>query len=154
VTLVLTSIAITLSYSTLTYIQKLFYNYKDQNRFINEYTTLKKRFDFESLNAKLIIEEGENKFVIKRDSGDVSVEINEKIILLKKGEHCDTFHIEAKNIKKEYEIMKNPVWTGRLINQLMFETEFTKQKFNFYFYKNYDASVKLALDKTEDSGRN
>jgi prepilin-type N-terminal cleavage/methylation domain-containing protein len=149
VTLALTSIAITMAYGTMTYIQKLFYNYKDQNRFINEYTSLKKRMDFESLNAKMIVEEGENKFVIKRDSLNASLEFRINDILFKKGDRCDTFHISAKNIQKDYEVMKNPLWTGKLVNTLKFEVQFTKQKFNFYFYKNYDSSVKMELDKEE-----
>jgi prepilin-type N-terminal cleavage/methylation domain-containing protein len=149
VTLALTSLAITLAYSTLTYIQKLFYNYKTQNKFINEYVDLKKRMDFESLKADMIIEESENKFLINRDSSKIQMQIFEKIILFKKQTQTDTFHIEAKKIKKEYELMKNPVWANKLVKSLNFEIEFTKQKFNFYFYKNCEAAVKLELDKEE-----
>jgi len=36
IALILTSITITFSYGTLSYIQKIFNGYKDQNRFINE----------------------------------------------------------------------------------------------------------------------
>lgn len=149
VTLALTSLAITLSYSTLTYIQKLFYSYKTQNKFINQYTDLKKRMDHESLKASVIIENSENDFTIKRDSSTIQFKVLEKVILLKKAERCDTFHIEAKKIKKEYELMKNPLWSNKLLRSLQFEVEYTKQKFNFYFYKNYDAAVKLELDKEE-----
>ncbi len=149
VTLALTSLAITLSYSTLTYIQKLFYSYKAQNKFINEYTDLKKRMDFESLNALLVFEEGENEFKILRDSSKIEFTIFEKTILFKKANQVDTFHIEAKKIKKEYEEMKNPRWANKILRSIQFEAEYTKQKFNFYFYKNYDASVKLELDKEE-----
>lgn len=149
VTLALTSLAITLSYSTLTYIQKLFYSYKAQNKFINEYTDLKKRMDFESLRSTKIIEESENNFSIYRDSSKIELEIFEKVILFKKKTQTDTFHIEAKKIIKGYEMMKNPVWSNKLLNSLQFEVEYTKQKFNFYFYKKYDASVKLELDKEE-----
>jgi len=149
VTLALTSLAITLSYATLTYIQKLFYNYKEQNKFIHQYTDLKKRMHYESLKANLIIEESENNFVIKRDSSTIELKILEKVILLKKNSQCDTFHIEAKKIEKEFELMKNPVWANKLVKSIRFETDYTKQKFNFYFYKNYDASVKLELDKEE-----
>ncbi|MBA3681209.1 MAG: prepilin-type N-terminal cleavage/methylation domain-containing protein [Bacteroidetes bacterium] len=149
ITLALTSLAITLSYSTLTYIQKLFYNYKEQNKFINEYTDLKKRMDLESLKASTFIENSENNFTIKRDSSAINLQILEKVILLKKATQCDTFHIVAKKITKEYEFMKNPLWANKLIKSLTFEVEFTKQKFNFYFYKNYDAAIKLELDKEE-----
>lgn len=149
VTLALTSLAITLSYSTLTYIQKLFYSYKTQNKFINQYTDLKRRLDHEALKASVIIENSENDFTIKRDSSTIQFKILEKVILLKKETRCDTFHIEAKKIKKDYEMMKNPIWSKKLLRSLQFEVEFTKQKFNFYFYKNYDAAVKLELDKEE-----
>lgn len=149
VTLALTSLAITLSYSTLTYIQKLFYSYKTQNKFINEYTDLKKRMDLESLKSQTVIEESENKFKIQRDSSTIELQIFEKVILIKKESQTDTFHMEAKKIRKEYELTKNPIWTNKLLKSLQFEMEYTKQKFNFYFYKNYDASVKLQLDKEE-----
>lgn len=149
VTLALTSLAITLSYSTLTYIQKLFYSYKTQNRFINEYTDLKKRMDHESLKSQIIAEQSENKFIIQRDSSKIELQIFEKVILVKNQTQTDTFHIEAKKIKKEYELMKNPLWSNKLLRSLQFEVEYTKQKFNFYFYKNYNAAVKLQLDKEE-----
>ncbi len=149
VTLALTSIVITLSYSTLNYTQKLFYNYKKQNQFLNEYTDFKNRMNFESLMAKTILEQNETTFLINRDSIQTTLQFFSNVVLLKRNDNCDTFHIEAKNIKKEYEKIKNPLWTNKLIKLLVFETEYTKQKFNFCFYKNYDASVKLELDKED-----
>jgi len=149
ISLMLTSITVTLSYSSLNYVQKLFYNYKTQNKFISEYTDFKKRMDYESLKAKLIIENSENNFTIKRDSANITFQILDKTLLLFKGEHCDTFHIEAKKIKKEYELMKKPLWTNKLLKSLRFETEFSKQKFNFQFDKNYDSSVKMELEQME-----
>lgn len=149
VTLALTSIAITMSYGTLTYIQKLFYNYKKQNKFITEYVDFKKRMDYESQNAQIILEEGKNTFLIKRDRTSNQLIFTENAILFKSTFHCDTFHIKAEKISKEFEMMKNPAWSNKLLNSLKFETEFSKQKFNFYFYKTYDSSVKMALDKTD-----
>lgn len=150
VTLALTSIVITLAYSTLNYTQKLFYNYKKQNQFIIEYTDFKSRMYYESLKASTFIEQNETTFLINRDSLQTTVlQFFPKVILMKRNENCDTFHIEATNIKKEYEAIKNPLWANKLIKSLVFETQFTKQRFNFYFYKNYDASVKLELDKEE-----
>jgi prepilin-type N-terminal cleavage/methylation domain-containing protein len=149
VTLALTSIAISLSYGTLTYVQKLFNNYQIQNKFINQYTDLKKRLDHEALKANVITEENENSFRIKRDSTEISFQILEKTILFKQQERCDTFRIESKNIKKTYESMKNPLWENKLLKSISFETEFTRQKFIFHFYKNHDASVKLELEQTQ-----
>ena len=146
IVMVLTSISITLSYSSLSYIQKLLSEYKKQNIFLNEFTEFKKRMDYESLKANLILETNENNFKIMRDSSFSTFQILENVILLKRKEHCDTFHFSAKNIKKEYEQMNNPVWTNKLISKLQFESEFTKQKFNFFFYKEHDASLKLKLD--------
>ncbi|MDO9000238.1 MAG: prepilin-type N-terminal cleavage/methylation domain-containing protein [Bacteroidota bacterium] len=149
VTLALTSIVITLSYSTLNYTQKLFYNYKKQNQFINEYTDFNKRMRYESLKANTISMQSENTFLINRDSIQTSLQFFPKVILMSRKDNCDTFHIEAKNIKMEYEIINNPQWTNKLVKLLVFETEFTKQKFNFIFHKIYDASVKFELDKEE-----
>ena len=149
VTMALTSIIITFAYSTLGYIQKLFYTYKDQNRFINEYTDFKKRMDHEALYSESVIEGSENKFNIKRDTSLAELEFLEKVVLFKKGEHCDTFHFELKQINKEYELMKNPALVNKLIKAMSFEIDYSKQKFNFIFNKNYDASVKLRLDRAE-----
>lgn len=149
VTLALTSIVITLSYSTLNYTQKLFYNYKKQNQFINEYTDFKKRMYYESLKARTIIEQNETSFLINRDSIQTSLQFFPKVILMKRNENCDTFHIEAKNVKIEHEAINNPVWANKIVKSIVFEAEYTKQRFNFYFYKNYDASIILELDKEE-----
>src|SRR4051812_3123530 len=91
VVLALTSISITLSYSTLTYVQKLFSSYKYQNKFLNEFTDLKKRLDYESLRSSSVIEESENTFLIRRDSLTSSLQLLDKVILVKRNEHCDTF---------------------------------------------------------------
>ena len=147
IVLILTSISITLSYGTLTYVQKLFSEYKKQNRFLNEFTDLKQRMDFESLKATRVIEQQENTFEIKRDSAIITLQIKEKVILMKRNETCDTFHIAAKNIKKEYESMTNPLWTNRLVSSLKFDTEFSKQTFHFCFNKEHSASLKLKLEK-------
>lgn len=149
VVLALTSLSVTLSYATLTYIQKLFVDYRRQNTFLSQYTDLKKRLDYESLKASVVIEKSENNFVIRRDSSDASLQILEKTVLLRRNEKCDTFHFSAKNIKKEYETMKNPAWTNKLLRSLQFEVEFTKQKFNFSFYKEHESGVKLKLDEEE-----
>lgn len=149
ITLVLTSLAITMSYTTLTYVQKLFMNYKTQNKFINQYTELKNRLDLEAVKATLITEERDNVFKIERDSITSFMEIKDKVILFKRNEACDTFHIEAADIKKEYEPMTNPTWANKLLRRLQFETSFTKQKFNLSFYKEYDGAIKLKLNKEE-----
>jgi prepilin-type N-terminal cleavage/methylation domain-containing protein len=153
VTLALTSIAITFAYGTLSYVQNLFFNFKKQNQFINEYIDFKNRMDYEALYSDFIVEAKENHFEIRRDSSIIDLAFLEKVILLKKNNHCDTFHIKARKPKKEFEMMKNPVYNNKLVKSISFEFEFTKQKFNFYFYKNYDASIKLQLDRQE-LGRN
>jgi prepilin-type N-terminal cleavage/methylation domain-containing protein len=149
ITLALMSVVITMSYTTLTYMQKLFSSYKMQNKFINQYTDLKKRMDYESVKAAMVTEESEHNFLIHRDSIITLLQINDKAILLKRGEQCDTFNIIAKNIKVEYEPINNPAWNNKLIRSLQFETEFIKQKFNFTFTKNYEAALKLALNQTQ-----
>jgi prepilin-type N-terminal cleavage/methylation domain-containing protein len=146
ITLVLTSLAVTMAFGTLSYIQKLFHGYKEQNKFLNQLSSLKQRLDYESITCNTVINLSNNSFLIKHDTTETQLDILEKVILLKKAGHCDTFNMAVKNIKISFEFMRNPVWTNKLVNSLEFETEFTKQRFNFYFYKNYDASVKLALD--------
>ncbi len=147
VVLILTSISITLSYSTLTYVQKLFSAYKNSNKFLNEWSDLKKRLDFESMKAERVTEEKENYFRISRDTVDSWLEIKEKLILLKHRETCDTFHIEVKNLKKKYEVLQNPLWANKLLTELQFETDYSKQKFIFSFIKQHSAALKLKLEQ-------
>ncbi|PBQ30234.1 hypothetical protein CNR22_00155 [Sphingobacteriaceae bacterium] len=148
IVLVLTSLSIIFSYGTLNYIQKIFSDYKKQNRFLNEFTVFKSRMDMESIKSISVIEQKESTFEIRRDSSLIVLQLNEEVILLKKEGACDTFHIAAKKISKEYELMKNPAWTNKLLSKLEFETEFSKQKFFFSFNKEHSASFKLALENS------
>lgn len=149
VALALTSMAIMFAYGTLTYVQKLFMNYKDQNRFIQEYSTFKERMDHEALYSEWVIQKNENTLSIKRDSSVISVEFLKNVILMKSEEACDTFHLTALDINKEYEEMHDQDMTNKLVKTLKFDVKFSRQKFSFYFYKQYDAFVKLKLDKIE-----
>jgi prepilin-type N-terminal cleavage/methylation domain-containing protein len=147
VTLVLTSLAITMSYSALTYVQKMFVSYKNQNLFIERFTSLKERINYEILKADMVAEEDENSFKITRDTITTLLKLEDKFIVLSKGARQDTFYTEVSGIKKEFEIIKNPVWQNKLVSHLEFETEFGKQKFKLGFYKPHEASLKLKLDK-------
>jgi len=149
VVLALTSVSVTLSYGTLNYVQKLFTEYKKQNRFLNEYTELKQRMDYEALKADYITEEAENHFMIRRDSTSIELEIQEAVILLRRKGSCDTFHLISKNIRKEYETMNSAV-DMRLLSKLKFETYFSRQRFNFCFEKHVDAAWKLKLEQQTD----
>ncbi|MBL7932146.1 MAG: prepilin-type N-terminal cleavage/methylation domain-containing protein [Bacteroidia bacterium] len=153
VVLALTSLSVSLSYGALNATQELFSRYKAQNRFLNEFTELKRRCDYEALKAISIIEIGTNIFEIKRDSLPIKISVLDKRVLLFKGGICDTFHLEAKNLKIGYEEMANPLWQNKLVNELSFDVEFSKQKYIFSFTKSHDASVKLALDSQENGGK-
>lgn len=147
VTLVITSVVITLSYTTFNYIHKLFVDYKSQCRFISEYTTLKERVDYESRQCEFVLEQTENKLLFKRDTIYRTLEIMPEVILFKNQSACDTFHITPHKIIKTYEPMSTSEWKNRLLQSLSFETVFGKQKFIFYFHKKYDGSVKMALER-------
>jgi prepilin-type N-terminal cleavage/methylation domain-containing protein len=149
VTLILTSMAVTMSYTALNYVQRLFAGYKIQNKFINEYTDFTERMNHEGLRAVYIVEQGVNHFTMMHDSNATSLDILENVILMKRLQRCDTFHVSARKIKKEYEEMKNQAWSNKVIKSIQFETEFTKQRFIFCLYKDYDASVKLKLDRED-----
>jgi prepilin-type N-terminal cleavage/methylation domain-containing protein len=146
VTLALTSMVITFAYGTLTYVQKLFSSYRNQNRFMQEYTCFKERMDHEALYADWMMEQGENSYRIKRDSVFIDVEFLKTVTLLKNGVICDTFHLVPENLKKMYEPIGDPLMKNKLVRSLNFDIEYSKQKFSFSFLKNYDASVKLKLE--------
>lgn len=147
VTMTLTSLVILMAYTTLDHVRRLFYDHKAQNAFISQYTTLNSRLSYEALKCDLVKEESTNVFMIRRDTVKTRLKLLESCIVLQRGESADTFHIAALNIKKEYEPMANPLWANVLIRTLQFETVFTKQTFHFNFHKDYEASLKLALDK-------
>lgn len=149
ITLALTSMVITFAYGTLSYVQKLFFTYKDQNRFMQEYTNFKVRMDHEALYCDWMMEQGENKFRIKRDSSFIDVEFLKHVILVRKAGNCDTFHLVPGTLKRRYEPMNNPTMTNKLVSALNFDMAFSKQTFSFCFLKNYDASVKLKLDEVK-----
>ncbi len=150
VTLALTSLVITFAYGTLNYVQKLFHSYKDQNRFMQEYTDLKQHLDYEILYSEWIMEQGEDKFKIKRDSSFIDLELLKNVILIRRTDNCDTFHMIPNSIKKEYEPMIDPRMMNRLLRSLILEVEFKGQKFSLNCVKSYDASVKLNLEKMHE----
>jgi type II secretory pathway pseudopilin PulG len=147
VVMILTSISISLSYTTLTHTQKLFNQYRNSLDFIKNYTSLQTRFNYESLYAERIVEEQENRFTINRDGINSLLEIKSNVILLIRNNRCDTFHFQVKNIAKKYEPMQNPVWSNKLLTELQFETEYGKQKFVMTLSKQHSASLKLKLDQ-------
>ena len=147
IALILTSITITFSYGTLSYIQKIFNGYKDQNRFINEYCRLKNVVEFEMLRSYMIVMNAENEFSVRGDSVVTDIVLGAKNILLKRNGFCDTFHLPPSNTNIRFEPMNQQALVGRLVKSLGFELEYNKQKFNFYFSKDYDASVKMKLSE-------
>jgi len=149
ITLVLTSLAITICYSALSYVQRLFSNYRQQSHFISEYTSLKNRMDHEAEKALFICQEDENTFRIVRDSTNLWLKLNNKAVILNYRTRSDTFHFQTSNIVKDYEPMSNPQWAGRLLRSLKFETTFSNQTFSLSLHKHYAAAVKLQLDQRE-----
>jgi hypothetical protein len=147
VTLALTSLCIVFAYGSLNYVQKLFVNYRAQNQFLNEYISLKTRLDHEALNAEYILEENENSFKVKRDSIELEIEIRQDKVLMKHSNKCDTFHLAAKNIKKEYEMFGQGIHELRLIKKLSFDVKFSDQIFDYILIKSNDSAVKLKLVK-------
>lgn len=149
VVLALTSVSITVSFSALNLTQRLFTEYKSQNRFLLEFTNLKQICAREALHAKRIIETGSNSFAMERDSLSLQMKIEPEHVLLFKNQHCDTFHFKAQNIVLVYEKMSSPEWQNRLVKELSFDVFFGKQSYTFSFLKPHDASVKLALEIKE-----
>lgn len=154
VTLALTTVCLTLAYTTLTYIQKLFYNYKENNRFINEFVYFKSRMDYEALNSSFIIEKNENVFEIECDSSLTTIELKESVVLCTKNNHTDTFHFKINDVQKLYEKMNSPVLSNVLVNYLSFKLEYNKQQFTYVLNKQHDSSVKMKLEQSIANGAN
>lgn len=146
VTLALTSIVVTLAYTGLNYIQKLYTNYQQQTRFINSFAHFKSRMEGEGLKSKYILETAPSEYRIQRDSDVVELKVLPKTIITIHQSVTDTFYLEAKNLKAVYQPINNTQYAGKLVQQLNFECSYTKQKFNFYFRKTYDAATLLELE--------
>lgn len=154
VTLALTSIVVTLAYTGLNYVQKLYTQYQQQTRFIQSLSHLQSRLHFEGLKANYILQSSETEFQMMRDSTRITLKFLPESVITTQGLQTDTFYIKARQIERTYQPVKNPLYAGRLVQSLSFQCEFTKQKFNIYFYKNYDASVLLELEGAELTKRN
>jgi prepilin-type N-terminal cleavage/methylation domain-containing protein len=150
VTLALTSIMVTLSYMGLNYIQKLLFQYQDQNTFITRLNDLNKRLDFSFDEALSVQKEGERSLILRKDSSETKVEFGPYYILTVKNNRTDTFMLDAKDLKIENESLNETV-QEQLIKKVEFDIYFQKQKFHLTFSKNYDAYSKLMLE-TKDAG--
>lgn len=154
VTLALTSVVVTLAYTGLNYVQKLYAQYRQQTRFIQSLSHLQNRLQYEGLKARYVLQTTETEFQMVRDSAKVTLKLLPESVITTQGIQTDTFYVKARQIERTYQPVKNPLYAGRLIQSLSFQCEFTKQKFNIYFYKPYDASVLLELEGAELSKQN
>ncbi len=123
-------------------IQKLFINYTVQSKFISDYNQLNKALFLIANQSKTIEKTSEKVISFKTDSNTVTLDLAEKVMLLKFKSHTDTFEIESK--KPQFEFLKTA--DNGLSNLIVdFETEvfFQSQKFRVSFHKQYDAASTL-----------
>lgn len=146
VVMALASVAITFSYQALMQVQKLFADYKRQNRFLNEVTDLKSRLAFEALKAEKIVEEEEGVYGIYRDSIKALLRVTDEQVLLKRQDRCDTFHVKAKVVGKNYEPMQNLQWQNKLLRELQLGIAFKEQTYLVVLGKEHSAEIKLRLE--------
>lgn len=144
VTLALTAILITLSYSGLNYIQKLLQYYNTQSFFITQLTELDKRINYQSVLARQIYSEKENDITFVADSTRVDILFDPTCIVIKKENQADSFLLDNSGLKLTYEHLDNP--TVSLISSFEFDVDFRKQKFHCIFRKNYDGYSKFILE--------
>lgn len=145
VTLALTGVLAGFSYMGLNYIQRLLKKYNDQSFFLTEANELYKRMELISSAPAPLEQENEGNFRLKSDSGSLSLNIKDKLILLTRYNKTDTFHLEAQNIQTAYELPGKTQYP--LVKEIDFDVCFEKQKFHFNCRKQYDGCTRLALQK-------
>jgi prepilin-type N-terminal cleavage/methylation domain-containing protein len=139
VTLALTSILISLAYGGLTQIQRLLFQYNDQNSFIIQFNELEKRLSNLNGQATAITQKQPNTIDFKKDTAIVTVEIFEKAILIKHRQVTDTFNLISKDLKVNHLKMPDQS-TSELIDAIEFDVFMQNQKFHLSFRKEYDAA--------------
>lgn len=147
VTLALTGVLAGFSYMGLNYIQRLLKKYNNQSFFLAEANELYKRMEMISSGRAPLQKEMDGRFTLNADTGAVSLDIKDKLILLTRYNKTDTFHLEPRNIQAEYELPGVSQTRYPLVKEISFDVYFEKQKFHFNCRKQYDACTKLALQK-------
>lgn len=138
VSMTLTGILVVFSFMGYNQIQKLFINYTVQNKFITDYNQLNKALFILSNNAHTIQKYEDESIVFKSDSNVVSLQLNDKNLLLKFKNHTDTFDLVAS--KKVYNFVElNAEINSNLIEYFECQVYFQNQKFTVSFHKQYDA---------------
>lgn len=146
VVLVLSSLAISLGYRLLTYSQKLFYKKSSQNLFIQHLIHFKSALMEESYQCKSIIEETYNEFSFNSDSSSCYLIINEKTVILKKGNRIDSINFSVNNLSKIYEPIQNYVFKDKLLREISFNIYYSQSNFPIRIMKNYTSFDKLTLE--------
>ncbi len=147
VTLVLTSIAITITYSVLTFTQKLLQDYKRQDNFIVEVSDLKMKLKKLALEAEVIYENTKGSIVFVTKRGSFVLKKNKELVALFNGKSKDEFHLAGKDWALQYAGESSS--SQRLVKAMKLAVEFKKQIFLVGFEKEYDSCsrFKAALEK-------
>ncbi|MFO0357000.1 MAG: type II secretion system protein J [Sphingobacteriaceae bacterium] len=140
ITMCISTVIIMLSYSTFTFINKQFHNYKDQNNFLYKYVDLKHKVTdlFQSAISISSNSESEIKFIT--DTLVTSLEFNSNYILMRKKALCDTFYFKESKVNIGF--LKEDKM-NHLVEELTIETTYSSQQFKLNFQKEYDASSLL-----------
>jgi prepilin-type N-terminal cleavage/methylation domain-containing protein len=146
VTLALTSLLLSFCYLSFNYVQQLLQQFSRQSFFITQLNELNKRSNLLMEAPGIVIKESEG-LIFRSDSIDQSIKFTETSILITRFGKTDTFFMAADRPRCSFELLGNPAWQNRLVNQLEFDVHFQHQKFHLAFHKTYDAGTKLNLEK-------
>ncbi|MBL7893833.1 MAG: prepilin-type N-terminal cleavage/methylation domain-containing protein [Bacteroidia bacterium] len=145
VTLALTSILIMFSYTGVSYIQKLLYEFNEASSFLNNMNEVSMRLQSLFEESEFIEESEDGKYIFYLDSSQSVVNIHEDLMQVNRFNKVEDFPFMISNRRCEYEIIDNNITNKRIVKCLEFDVYFKKQKFHLIFCKNYDAKTKLKL---------
>lgn len=145
ITLALSSILVSFSFLGLKYVQRLLHQFREQSYFITQLNELNKRLNSSVNNSRSIFLENDKKLIFRADSMNSSFEFKPDMILSIKSNQTDSFKVETKDLKFEYEPIGENI-SAALINKIEFNVYFHKQNFHLIFNKNYDAYSKFILE--------
>lgn len=151
VTLALTSLLVGFCYTGFNYTQKLLYQFNEQSDFLTQLTELNKRSFVFKNQVCIITKESDQKFRIKNDSVNYSLDFRSRYLLVGRNSATDTFMLETTEIKTSFEVLNNPVWKDKLVNGIEFDVIFQKQKFHLGFRTSYDSYTKLNLETQSEN---
>jgi len=150
VSLVLTSIAIMLTYSVLLFTQRTVNSHRSQSDFAMEFSGFRTMLSKVVLNSSTMNDAGGGKIIVTTDKGQSVLSILRDNLEFDNGTARRRFNLKVVNYKIEHEDFAKEL---NLVKKILLEIEYKGQTLAINEFKVYDSDTKFRLTK-ESNGRN